>query len=128
MLLTPIYEQDFYPFSYGFRPGKSALQGVHELWHGCMRFPRMSSTPRQVVKELLVVLNQLVDELDGTFLESTVPRGPIDLRSPPTPEPGLKGSDQELVEGGRGDTAGFESRRKTMGQLYREGAPTDLLH
>ena len=24
MLLEPVYEQDFYPFSYGFRPGKSA--------------------------------------------------------------------------------------------------------
>jgi RNA-directed DNA polymerase len=38
MLLTPIYEQDFYSFSYGFRPGKSAHQAVHDLWHGCMRF------------------------------------------------------------------------------------------
>ena len=38
MLLTPIYEQDFYSFSYGFRPGMSAHQGVNELWHGCMRF------------------------------------------------------------------------------------------
>lgn len=38
MLLTPIYEQDFFSFSYGFRPGKSAHQGVNELWHGCMRF------------------------------------------------------------------------------------------
>jgi RNA-directed DNA polymerase len=38
MLLTPIYEQDFYSFSYGFRPGKSAHKAVNELWHGCMKF------------------------------------------------------------------------------------------
>jgi len=38
MLLTPIYEQDFYSFSYAFRPGMSAHQAVNELWHGCMRF------------------------------------------------------------------------------------------
>lgn len=37
ILLTQIYEQDFYSFSYGFRPGKSAHQAVNELWHGCMR-------------------------------------------------------------------------------------------
>jgi group II intron reverse transcriptase/maturase len=36
MLLTPIYEQDFYDFSYGFRPGKSAHQGVKALWQCCM--------------------------------------------------------------------------------------------
>jgi retron-type reverse transcriptase len=40
MLLEPIYEEDFYDFSYGFRPGRSAL----------FRFPRPeeatgSSTP-----------------------------------------------------------------------------------
>ncbi len=38
MLLTPIYEQDFYSFSYGFRPGKSAHQAVNDLWHGGMKF------------------------------------------------------------------------------------------
>jgi group II intron reverse transcriptase/maturase len=37
ILLTQIYEQDFYSFSYGFRPGKSAHQAVNELWHICMR-------------------------------------------------------------------------------------------
>ena len=38
ILLTLIYEQEFYPFSYGFRPGKSAHQAVNELWHACMKF------------------------------------------------------------------------------------------
>lgn len=31
MLLEPIYEQDFHPSSYGFRPGKSAHQALHHL-------------------------------------------------------------------------------------------------
>jgi len=31
MLLEPIYEQDFHPCSYGFRPGKSVHQALHHL-------------------------------------------------------------------------------------------------
>ena len=31
MLLEPVYEQDFYPFSYGFRPGKSAHDALEAL-------------------------------------------------------------------------------------------------
>ena len=31
MLLEQIYEQDFYDFSYGFRPGKSCHQATHDL-------------------------------------------------------------------------------------------------
>ena len=36
MLLTPVYEQDFYDFSYGFRPGRSAHQALEALWAGLM--------------------------------------------------------------------------------------------
>jgi RNA-directed DNA polymerase len=32
MLLEPIYEQDFYAGSYGFRPGRSAHQALEDLW------------------------------------------------------------------------------------------------
>ena len=31
MLLEPIYEQDFLPCSYGFRPGRSAHDALHAL-------------------------------------------------------------------------------------------------
>jgi retron-type reverse transcriptase len=31
LLLSPIYEQDFYEFSYGFRPGKGAHDALHAL-------------------------------------------------------------------------------------------------
>jgi RNA-directed DNA polymerase len=36
MLLEPIYEQDFYIGSYGFRPGRSAHQALADLWQRTM--------------------------------------------------------------------------------------------
>jgi group II intron reverse transcriptase/maturase len=36
MLLEPIYEQDFYDCSYGFRPGRSAHQALEALWKQSM--------------------------------------------------------------------------------------------
>ena len=38
MLLNPIYEQDFYGFSYAFRQGKQAHQALRVLREACMRF------------------------------------------------------------------------------------------
>lgn len=32
MLLEPILEEDFCDFSFGFRPGRSAHQAIHEVW------------------------------------------------------------------------------------------------
>lgn len=36
MLLEPIYEQDFYDCSFGFRPGRSAHQALEALWKQAM--------------------------------------------------------------------------------------------
>ena len=36
MVLEPIYEQEFFDFSYGFRPGRSAHQALEALWQGLM--------------------------------------------------------------------------------------------
>jgi group II intron reverse transcriptase/maturase len=36
MLLEPIYEQDFYDCSFGFRPGRSAHQALEALWKQTM--------------------------------------------------------------------------------------------
>jgi RNA-directed DNA polymerase len=36
MLLEAIYEQDFHPGSYGFRPGRSAHDALAALWEGLM--------------------------------------------------------------------------------------------
>lgn len=37
MLLTPVFEQDFYDSSYGFRPGRSAHQALQALRDGVMK-------------------------------------------------------------------------------------------
>ena len=37
MVMEPIYEQDFLPCSYGFRPKRSAHDAVSELWQGLMK-------------------------------------------------------------------------------------------
>ena len=37
MVLGPIYEQDFYDGSYGFRPGRSAHQALESLWKQVMQ-------------------------------------------------------------------------------------------
>lgn len=36
MLLEPLYEQDFHPGSFGFRPGRSAHDALESLWKGLM--------------------------------------------------------------------------------------------
>ena len=36
MVLEPIYEHDFLPCSYGFRPGRSAHQALRALRNGFM--------------------------------------------------------------------------------------------
>jgi group II intron reverse transcriptase/maturase len=36
MLLEAIYEEDFLPCSYGFRPGRSAHEALRDLWRGLM--------------------------------------------------------------------------------------------
>jgi group II intron reverse transcriptase/maturase len=36
MVLEAVYEQDFLPCSYGFRPGRSAHQALDSLWHQVM--------------------------------------------------------------------------------------------
>jgi retron-type reverse transcriptase len=37
MVLEAIYEQDFYDCSYGFRPGRSAHQGLETVWQQTMQ-------------------------------------------------------------------------------------------
>lgn len=36
MILEPIYEEEFYPFSFGFRPGRSAYQALEYLRTQCL--------------------------------------------------------------------------------------------
>jgi len=37
MVLEPLYEQDFYDFSYGFRPGKSQHMALNRIWKEIMK-------------------------------------------------------------------------------------------
>lgn len=37
LLLSAVYEEDFYDFSYGFRPGRGAHDALDALWQGCMK-------------------------------------------------------------------------------------------
>jgi len=37
MVLEPIYEQEFLPCSYGFRPGRSPHQALQQIWNAIMR-------------------------------------------------------------------------------------------
>jgi len=39
MLLEPIYEEQFFDFSYGFRPGRSAHQALQRIWKQIMDEP-----------------------------------------------------------------------------------------
>jgi group II intron reverse transcriptase/maturase len=64
MVLEPIYEQDFFNCSYGFRPGRSAHQALESLWRQVMR-----TSGGWVVD---VDVRQFFDTLDHTHLQSLV--------------------------------------------------------
>ena len=53
MLLEPIYEQDFYDRSFGFRPGRSAHQALAALWEHIFLHYVLDDWFEQVVKPRL---------------------------------------------------------------------------
>src|SRR5271165_3775765 len=64
MLLEPIYEQEFKEFSFGFRPGRSAHDGLEYLWKQCM--------DKQVKWILDVDIRSYFDTLDHAKLREIV--------------------------------------------------------
>jgi group II intron reverse transcriptase/maturase len=66
MVLEPIYEQDFYDCSYGFRPGRSAHQALQSLWDQTM------NTGGGWILE--VDLRKFFDTLDHAVLRELVQR------------------------------------------------------
>jgi len=66
MLLEPIYEQDFHPGSYGFRPGRGAHQALEQLWKNTM------DTDGGWILE--VDISQFFDTLDPAHLREFVKR------------------------------------------------------
>ena len=73
MLLEAIYEQDFHPGSYGFRPGRSAHDALEAVWQGVMSYGGAS-----VVE---VDIQRFFDTLDHgalrSFLDERVTDGVI---------------------------------------------------
>ena len=66
MLLEALYEQDFLPCSYGFRPGRSAHQALAELWKRVMAMKRC-----WVVE---VDIRKFFDTLDHSHLRAILRR------------------------------------------------------
>jgi RNA-directed DNA polymerase len=66
MVLEPIYEQDFYDCSYGFRPGRSAHQALQSLWDQAMR-----TGVRWILE---VDIRKFFDTLDHAVLRELVQR------------------------------------------------------
>jgi len=62
MALGAVYEQDFLPCSYGFRPGRSAHQALDAIWEGVMDFGQA-----WVVE---VDIRRFFDALDHTHLRT----------------------------------------------------------
>jgi len=60
MCLEAVYEQDFLPCSYGFRPGRSAHQALEAIWQGAMDMGQ--------VWVLEVDIRRFFDALDKTHL------------------------------------------------------------
>lgn len=66
MLLEPIYERDFHPGSYGFRPGRGAHQALEQLWKNAM------NTDGGWILE--VDISKFFDTLDHAHLREFVKR------------------------------------------------------
>jgi RNA-directed DNA polymerase len=66
MVLEPIYERDFLPCSYGFRPGRSAHQALRDLWKETM------NTDGGWILE--VDIQKFFDSLDHAHLRELVQR------------------------------------------------------
>lgn len=90
MLLEPIYEEDFYDFSYGFRPGRSAHDAVETLNKGLRRLGGgwvldvdvqsfFDSLDRKKLRDLLRqrVVDGVVVRLIGKWLHAGVLEGKV---------------------------------------------------
>ena len=64
MLLEPIYEEQFFDFSYGFRPGRSAHQALQRIWKQIM------DEPIQWIAE--VDIGKFFDRLDHNRLREVL--------------------------------------------------------
>lgn len=103
MLLEPVYEQDFMPFSYGFRPGRSAHDALQDLQQVLFEMDGgwvldvdiqafFDSLDRRVLRDLLRqrVVDGVVVRLVGKWLNAGVLEGGVVTRSEQgTPQGGV---------------------------------------
>jgi len=66
MILEPIYEEEFYDFSFGFRPGRSAHQALGYLRNQCME--------QEVQWVLEVDLRKYFDTVDHRYMRELLSR------------------------------------------------------
>jgi RNA-directed DNA polymerase len=73
LVLEPIFEADFAPFSYGFRPGRRAHDAIAEIHY-------LASAPRNYQWVLEADIRACFDEIDHTALMSLLRRRITDKR------------------------------------------------
>lgn len=103
MLLEPIYEQDFLPYSYGFRPGRSAHQALQTLWQHAMN-PRIQWILEVDIRKFFDTLNPaclrsilrqrvqdgVITRLIGKWLKAgVVEKGTVSYPETGTPQGGV---------------------------------------
>ena len=127
MILEPIYEEEFYDFSYGFRPGRSPHQALEQFWKEAMGLgvswvlevdlrKYFDSVNRSKLLELLgermgdgVLLRLVSKWLHAGADERQSLRGAVSRLTVRRPE-FRRGDVGELVEGSGGDFRGLVNR------------------
>jgi group II intron reverse transcriptase/maturase len=103
MVLEPIYEREFYDFSYGFRPGKSAHQALERIWQECMNMgggyiidmdisKYFDTIPHEKLREILGrrVSDGVVNKVIGKWLKAGIMEaGNLERSEAGTPQGGV---------------------------------------
>jgi group II intron reverse transcriptase/maturase len=103
MVLEPIYEGEFYDFSYGFRPGKSAHQALERLWKESMNVrggyiidmdisKYFDTIPHEKLREILGlrVSDGVIQRTIGKWLNAGVmEQGNVEYQEKGTPQGGV---------------------------------------
>jgi group II intron reverse transcriptase/maturase len=103
MVLEPIYEGEFYNFSYGFRPGKSAHQALNHIWKASMTInggyiidmdisKYFDTIPHEKLREILGqrVSDGVIQRIIGKWLNAGVmEEGEVRYNQAGTPQGGV---------------------------------------
>jgi group II intron reverse transcriptase/maturase len=103
LVLEPIYEQEFYDFSYGFRLGKSAHQCLNQIWKASMGInggyiidmdisKYFDTIPHETLREILGqrVSDGVIQRIIGKWLNAGVmEKGNLEYPGKGTPQGGV---------------------------------------